>query len=441
MKQKPSVMNVIWLFLIVSSLAAAAFTGRMEEMSRATFDSAKSAVTLAIGLIGIMALWLGVMKVAETGGLMQVIGRWLRPVMVRLFPDIPAEHPAMSAMIMNFAANILGLGNAATPLGIKAMQELDTLNPEKGTATNAMCYFLAINTSGLAIFPLGVMAVRASAGSLDPAAIFLPTILTTACSTGAAILIGWFLYRRSKDGVSRVPSAAPSASTDASTPAPAGNAAPDLVKPGRVGAYIFAALIGILIAGFGLELWQAWTSRAALTAFGQQFLSFWFVSIFMATLLLFGYYRGVKVYEVMVDGAKDGFSTATRIIPYLVAILVGIGMFRASGAFDVFVMVVQPLTSLIGMPPDVLPVALLRPLSGTGAFGVTVELVNRFPNDFIGYLASTMYGGFDTTFYILAIYFGAVGVQKVRWALPLGLIADVVGVLAAVGICRVLWHG
>jgi spore maturation protein SpmA len=440
MKQKPSVMNVIWLFLIMSSLAAAAFTGRMEEMSKATFDSAKNAVTLAIGLIGIMALWLGVMKVAEAGGLMQVLGRWLRPVMVRLFPDVPAEHPAMSAMIMNFAANILGLGNAATPLGIKAMQELDTLNPEKGTATNAMCYFLAINTSGLAIFPLGVMAIRSSAGCLDPAAIFLPTILTTACSTGAAILIGWFLYRRSKDGQSRVPAVAPVAK-DASASEAATIAAPELVKPGRVGAYIFAALIGVLIAGFGLELQRSIASREALSAFGQQFLSFWFVAIFMATLLLFGYYRGVKVYEVMVDGAKDGFSTATRIIPYLVAILVGIGMFRASGAFDVFVMVVQPLTTLIGMPPDVLPVALLRPLSGTGAFGVTVELVNRFPNDFVGYLASTMYGGFDTTFYILAIYFGAVGIQKVRWALPLGLIADVVGVLAAVGICRVLWHG
>jgi spore maturation protein SpmA len=385
-----------------------------------------------------MALWLGIMKVAEAGGLMRLIARWLRPVMVRLFPDVPAEHPAMSAMIMNFSANILGLGNAATPLGIKAMQELDTLNPTRGTATNAMCYFLAINTSGLAILPTGIMAIRAAAGSQSPGAIFFPTLLTHVCVLTVALTLGWFLYRRNPDGMSITPAVkattSPSGGEQTTSDAPA-----ELSPPGRVSAYIFAGLIGLFVAGLGWAIWQHATSAAALAEFGKQFLSYWLILVFMCVLLLFGYFRGVKVYEVMVEGAKEGFNTAIRIIPYLVAILVGIAMFRSSGAFDVFVAAVKPLTSLIGMPPDALPIALLRPLSGTGAFGVTVEVINRDPNGFLGYLASVMYGGYDTTFYILAIYFGSVGIQRVRWALAAGLIVDAAGIFAALLVCRLLY--
>jgi spore maturation protein SpmA len=436
MKQKPSIMNGIWLFLIISSLAAAAFTGKMEATSKASFDAGKSAVTLAIGLVGIMALWLGIMKVAEQGGLMLLIARWLRPVMVRLFPDVPAEHPAMSAMIMNFSANVMGLGNAATPLGIKAMQELDKINPQKGTATNAMCYFLAINTSGLAILPTGIMAIRAAAGSQSPGAIFFPTLVTHACVLTVALTVGWFLYRRHKDGMSVAPA---DGAASAAGPDDVKEPAPELTKPGRAGAYVVAALIGLFAAGLGLEIWRHSSSAAALAEFGKQFASFWFILVFMALLLLYGYFRGVKVYEVLVDGAREGFTTAIRIIPYLVAILVAIAMFRASGAFDLFVAAVNPLMSLIGMPADVLPIALLRPLSGTGAFGVTVEVINRDPNGFVGYLASVMYGGYDTTFYILAIYFGSVGIQRIRWALPAGLLVDASGILTALVVCRLLF--
>jgi spore maturation protein SpmA len=455
MKSKPAAINTIWLFLVVVSVAVAAYTGKMDETTKASFESAKSAVTLAIGLIGVMALWLGIIKVAEEAGLMKVIARGLRPVMVRLFPDVPADHPAMSAMIMNFAANILGLGNAATPIGIKAMQELDKLNTEKGTATNAMCLFLAINTSAITLLPLGVITVRSSAGAANPASIFLPTLLTTCFSTCVAIVAAKLLQRR---GIRHtVPAEVPvqpgtdfaasittattkvlghtGANASADTPATPEPEKNNRAAPGGIGKLIIALLIVAFLVAVPYRMFTG----SLKVVFGIDTLysvTEWLMPLLMCTLLVYGYFRGVKVYETVTEGAKEGFTTAVRIIPFFVTIFVAIGMFRASGAFDFFVAILNPALSLVGMPPEGITMAFMRPLSGSGAFGIMSEIVTRAPDSFASYLVSTMQGATDTTLYILAVYFGAIGIQRSRHALPAGLIADAAGAIMAFVLCR-----
>ncbi len=433
MKQKPSAINSIWLAMVVLATLTAAYTGRMDEVTKASFDSAKAGVMLAIGLIGPMALWLGIMKVAEAGGLMRVIARGVRPLMIRLFPEVPAEHPAMSAMIMNMAANALGLGNAATPMGIKAMQELEKLAPEKGTATNAMCLFLAINTSSVTLLPLGVITVRAAAGATSPAAILVPSLIATICSTSVAIFMAKTLAAKEKGG------SAPKQPLEAAGPAetlPA-ETSTELYPPGLLGRTMIWLLILAFAGGmayqFSLNPPAAFFSSASLNA-----LSSWLIPILISGLLIYGYLRGVKVYEVLTEGAKEGFSTAVRIIPFMVAIFVAIGMFRASGAMDILIRVFTPLTSLINMPAESLAMALMRPLSGSGAFGIMGEIVSQDPDSFLSFLVSTMQGSTETTFYVLAVYFGSVGIKRTRHALPAALCADAAGVLAAVAVCN-LW--
>ncbi len=433
MKQKPSAINSIWLAMVVLATLTAAYTGRMDEVTKASFDSAKAGVMLAIGLIGPMALWLGIMKVAEAGGLMRVIARAVRPLMIRLFPDVPAEHPAMSAMIMNMAANALGLGNAATPMGIKAMQELEKLAPEKGTASNDMCLFLAINTSSVTLLPLGVITVRAAAGATSPAAILVPTLAATLCSTCVAIIVAKTLANRGQAPVIKAPI------QDQSSPEEPEETAPpeDLYPPGPLGRGIIWLLIAAFIGGIGYQAIQnpppSLFSSASLNG-----LSSWLIPILISGLLIYGYLRGVKVYEVLTEGAKDGFSTAVRIIPFMVAIFVAVGMFRASGAMDILIRVFTPLTSLINMPAESLAMALMRPLSGSGAFGIMGEIVSQDPDSFLSFLVSTMQGSTETTFYVLAVYFGSVGIKRSRHALPAALCADAAGVLAAVAVCN-LW--
>ena len=431
-RPKPSAINIIWLAMILIATATAAWTNRMDAVTKASFDAAKSAVTLAIGLIGPMALWLGLMRVVEAGGMMRAIARALKPVMVRLFPDVPAEHPAMSAMIMNMAANTLGLGNAATPMGIKAMRELEKLAPEPGTATNAMCLFLAINTSSVTLLPLGVITVRAAAGAQAPAAILIPSLIATACSTAVAIIAAKLMAGAS-------PAAAPV--TDHPAPAPdlADRTAPDdLFPPGRGGRLFVAAVIAAFAAGAVWQLMQAPSLHLTTAAFNT--VSTWLIPVLISGFLAFGYFRGVKVYECLTEGAKEGFETAVRIIPFMVAIFVAIGMFRASGAMAGMTRLLSPLTTRLGMPAEALTMALMRPLSGSGAFGIMSEIVGRAPDSFLSFLVSTMQGSTETTFYVLAVYFGSVGIRRTRHALPAALCADAAGLLAAVAASH-LWYG
>ncbi|MSP54263.1 MAG: spore maturation protein [Myxococcales bacterium] len=386
----------------------------MAVVGQGALDGAKAAVELALSLVGTMTLFLGLMKVVDTAGGLKAMARWIRPVMVKLFPDVPSEHPAMSAMIMNLAANVLGLGNAATPFGIKAMQELETLNPTPGTATNAMVLFLAINTAGVAVLPTGVIAIRAALGSSDPAAILLPTLAGTVLHTIAAVIICKSLQRFF-----------PLAVTAPIDPNP---------RPATpIGLGEFAPMLSVL-AAFGAFVWAAHQYGAAVTS--------WIIPGLILGMLSVGVMMRVKVYEVFIEGAKDGFATAMRIVPFVVAILAGVGMFQASGAMGRLVTLVAPVCRLIGLPPEVLPLALLRPLSGSGAIALTAELTRVYdPDTFIGQVAGTVNGSSETTFYVLALYFGSIGIHRSRHAVLTGVLTDIAGVIFAVTAVRILLGG
>ncbi len=426
-------VNLIFFALILIAFAIAGYReivwqpggpdaqSPMEVLSLAVVDSAGGAITLAIGLIGVMALFLGLMKVAEEGGLLVIIARTVRPLMVRLFPDVPAEHPAMGAMILNISANVLGLGNAATPFGIRAMQELDKLNAQKGTATNAMALFLAINTSSVTLLPTGIIALRASAGSADPAGILPSTLFATICSTTVAIIAAK-LYQR----FSQVPTGPAEPAGDDDGGAGARHAEAGQAYPTWVSVLVLLTIAAIV----------------PLTILYGTAISPWIIPGLIVALLGFGVARKVRVYEVFVEGAKDGFQVALRIIPYLVAILVAVGMFRGSGAMELVIVPLGAVTGLFGLPPEALTMALLRPLSGSGAYGLVASIIQDpaiGPDSYTGYLVSTLQGSTETTFYVLAVYFGAVQIRRVRHALAAGLTADLAGVVAAVVICSVLF--
>lgn len=379
----------------------------MARLTTGLFDAVKASVNLAIGLVGAMAFFLGLMKVAEAGGMLAVVAKAIRPVMELLFPEVPVDHPAMGAMIMNMSANALGLGNAATPFGIKAMQELDTLNPEKGTASNAMALFLAINTSSVTILPTGVIALRDVMGSNSPAAIMGTTLFATLLSTGAGITAAK-LYQRF-------------------TPDPAGNVEMRPLSGKQIGVLFLYVLAAATLIALCVGLGPAITP--------------WVVPAIVLGLLSWGFFAGVPVYEVFVEGAKDGFSVATKIIPYLVAILGAVGMLRGSGFIDVFVAIVSPVTSAVGMPAEALPMALLRPLSGSGAYGIMTEIMGtQGPDSYAGYLVSTLQGSTETTFYVIAVYFGAVQVTKLRHAMAAALTADFIGIVGAIIGCQAYFY-
>ena len=405
---------------------AAGVGAPMELLSKAIVDAASGAVELAIGLVGMMTLFLGLMKVAEAGGMLTILARLIRPLMVRLFPDVPADHPAMGAMILNLSANALGLGNAATPFGIRAMQELDKLNSQPGTATNAMVLFLAINTSSVTLLPTGVIALRAAVGSADPAAILPTTLFATFASTAVAIVAAK-LYSRW--------SAAPAPLTNAvarQDPV-AGNAAPTEIPLEEGAAYplwVSVAALGVLAAMIPLAV-----------VYGQA-VSPWVVPGLMVAFLAFGALRGVRVYEVMVEGGKEGFQVALKIIPYMTVILVAVGMLRASGVLDLIVGWIGRFTGPLGLPAEALPMALLRPLSGSGAYGVMAAILKDpaiGPDSYTGYLVSTIQGCTETTFYVLAVYFGAVQVRRIRHAMAAALTADLAGLVFAVIACLYLF--
>lgn len=442
MKKASSPLNVIWLFMIVFATIIAAYTGKMAAVTEATFESAKTAVELAIGLVGAMALWLGILKVIETAGLMRLIARMLRPLMLRLFPEVPADHPAMSAMLMNMGANALGLGNAATPLGLKAMAELNKLNASPGTATNAMCLFLAINTSSLTLLPIEVIAVRSSAGSNNPASIIIPSLVATFCSTVVAIAAAKLMAGRSAapavESGSPIAPEQPVVTEDNNADVSPEEETADISPPGTIGSIVFGGLALVLSAAIIYKLAINGLPYLLTTQFAAV-ASHWLLPMIICLFLIVSYFRGIKVYEVMTEGAKEGFEIAIRIIPFLVAILVAIGMFRASGALDLMATVLSPVTSLIGLPAEALPMALIRPLSGGGAYGYMSEIVSNDPNSFLADLVSTMMGSTETTFYVLAVYFGSIGISRARHAVPAALCADVAGLLASLAICRLLF--
>lgn len=431
--QKPSAINIVFVAFIAVAILFAAYTDKMQAITDASFESAKTAVELAIGLIGVMALWLGLVRVLEAGGLMYNLATWLKPLMVKLFPDVPPTHPAMGAMILNISANMLGLGNAATPFGIKAMVELNKLNPIPGTATDAMCLFLAINTSSVALFPLGVIGVRAAANSSDPAGIWLPTLLATICSTLVGVLVALFLRKRSKEESETTITEDSTEETilqteDEAKPVEEPDLSHLLYPTGRISQ----VLAWGFMAGFLLSMVYGVIIRNSLTAFfNQDFISYWLIPTLILLIIAYGVGRGVKVYEAVTEGAVQGFEIAIRIIPFLVAILVAIGMFRASGAMEALSTLLNPITALVGLPAEVLPMALIRPLSGGGAFGVMSEIVERAPDSYSAFVASTMMGSTETTFYVLAVYFGAVAITRIRYALVAALWADAAGLIMA----------
>ncbi|MCG6909455.1 MAG: spore maturation protein [Deltaproteobacteria bacterium] len=429
-------MNVIFFAIVLVAFIVAGWNqllwlpvagepSPIEALSKAMIDSATGSVELALGLVGAMTLFLGLMKVAEAGGMLNILARLIRPLMVRLFPEVPADHPAMGAMILNLSANALGLGNAATPFGIRAMQELEKLNPSPGTATNAMALFLAINTSSVTLLPTGVIALRAAAGSADPAGILPTTLIATMASTLIAIAAAKLYQRFSR------PPASPAA---------------DIQSEGRPEKEDTQEA-----AEIPSEAYPLWVSIAALgslaacvplaVVYGRA-VSPWIIPLIMVGFLGFGVARRVRVYEVFVEGAKEGFQVAVKIIPFLVAILVAVGMFRASGAMESMVAWLGTATSRFGLPAEALPMALMRPLSGSGAYGIMASIINDpavGPDSYVGYVVSTLQGSTETTFYVLAVYYGAVQVRRIRHTLAAALTADVAGIVFAVAACWYLF--
>lgn len=430
-------MNYIFFLIVLSAFLSAAWReihwsaasgapSPMAALSSAMVDSATGSVELALGLVGVMTLFLGLMKVAEAGGLLNMVARLIRPLMVRLFPGVPADHPAMGSMILNMSANALGLGNAATPFGIRAMEELDKLNAKKGTATDSMVLFLAINTSNVTLLPTGVIALRAAAGSHDPAGILPTTLFATLVSTVVAILAAK-IYGR----IHFFKNSRPVEKSDIpNDPERAEKEVPQNGATDQYPLWVSALAITLLVL------------LIPLTVIYGRTISPWIIPGIMLAFLAFGVFKKVLVYEVFVEGAKEGFQVAIRIIPYLVAILVAVGMFRASGAMDFVIRILGPICGRVGMPPDALPMALLRPLSGSGAYGIMASIINNpsiGPDSYTGYLVSTLQGSTETTFYVLAVYFGAVQIKRIRHALAAALTADLAGIVAAVVVCSFLY--
>ncbi|NJO55047.1 MAG: spore maturation protein [Rhodospirillales bacterium] len=423
----------------------------MQALSKTIVDDAGQAVTLAFGLIGVLALFLGVMKVAEAAGLLRLLARLLRRPMQRLFPQVPADHPAMGSMILNIAANILGLGNAATPFGLKAMQALDQLNPRKGEATDAMVLFMAINTASVTVLPTSVIALRAAAGSTDPAGITLTTLFATTCSTIVAVVAAKLGQRywpgpvtpttktRPMTGHSAEVAGGGGMPLDVKPPAPVRSspsfsAVPDSWRDDQSAAPTWVSVLFLL--GFAATF-------PLLFAYGQQ-IGGWLLPTLIAAFVVYGACRRVAVYEALVEGAREGFDVAVRILPYLVIILVAIGMLRASGALPALLGFFSPLTTALGIPVEAVLMAILRTLSGSGAFAYLASVINDpaiGPDSYTGYLVSTIQGSTETTFYVLAVYCGAAGVRRIRYALVAGLAADATGFAAAVLICRLLYGG
>ncbi|MEG1617074.1 MAG: nucleoside recognition domain-containing protein [Bacteroidales bacterium] len=401
------VLNYIWIafFLIafVLALFATLFTGNMtvwSEIINATFGAAKTAFEISLGLTGVLSLWLGLMKVGEKGGVIGFFSRIVSPLFTRLFPGIPKGHPALGSIFMNLSANMLGLDNAATPLGLKAMQEMQSLNKEKDTATNPMIMFLVLNTSGLTLVPIGVMVYRSQLGAANPSDVFLPILIATFFSTMAGLLMCAVKQKI------------------------------NLFNKVIIGS------LGTLTAIIVAIIWVFSRMNQEEVSLYSTFFSNALLFTIIAGFIFAGLRKRINVFDTFIEGAKEGFKTAVMIIPYLVAMLVGIAVFRASGAMDYLTDGLGWLFDRVGIPSDfigALPTALMKPLSGSGARGMMVDAINTYGVDsFVARVASTIQGATDTTFYILAVYFGSVSITKTRYAAGVGLFADLVGIIAAI---------
>lgn len=404
------VLNYIWVGFFLVALVVAfirlLFWGDTEVFTtiiNSTFDTSKTAFEISIGLTGVLALWMGIMKIGEKSGLIATFSRWLSPVFTRLFPDIPKGHPASGAIFMNIAANMLGLDNAATPMGLKAMQELQSINPRKDTASNPMIMFLVLNTSGLVLIPVSIMVYRAQQGAAQPTDVFVPILITTFVATLVGIL-AVSAYQR----INLLNRAM-------------------LFFLGGIASLV--SLIMVLFAQLDRDQMNLYSTLIANCI----------LFLVIVGFILCGVRKKINVYDAFVEGAKGGFSTAVRIIPYLVAILVAVGVFRAAGAMDMLVQGIGWLLAQAGVNTDfvgALPTALMKPLSGSGSRGLMVDAMSTYGADsFVGRLACMMQGSTDTTFYILAVYFGSVGIKKTRHAVTCGLLADFSGSLAAILLC------
>ena len=447
-------LNYIWLGLVVLAVVIGGCTNHLKDVADKAFEMAEFAVMrISLPLVGIMALWLGIMRLAERAGLVALLARLLRPLMRRLFPDVPPEHPAMGSMLLNMAASILGLGNAATPLGLRAMKDLESLNPRPGTATNAMCTYLAINTSSIQLIPATAIAILAANKSTNPTAIVGTSIMATTCAAVSAVIAAKLLqrlpiYRLPRSEPAPPGSAQPGPGDSSSTTSTPVKEAASLQPLRWTGALVMAAF-GLFFAYLFLGLAfpplvgaSVGPDSAAQSAFVRivDAISKLAIPFVLSAFPLYAALRQVKVYEEFVDGAREGFDVALRIIPYLVAILVGIGMFRAAGGIDLLTSVLRPLMLAIGFPPELLPMVLMRPLSGSGTLGLFAELVKQYgPDSLIARMGGTIFGSTETTFYVLAVYFGSVGIRKTRYALLAGLTADTVGVIASVIVCRLVF--
>ena len=401
------VLNYIWVaFFVIAFLVALGKllllgdTGIFTELVNSTFTSSKNAFEISLGLTGLLSLWMGIMKIGEKSGMIQALSRWLSPVFCRLFPDIPKGHPAMGSIFMNLSANMLGLDNAATPLGLKAMKELQELNPRKDTATNPMIMFLVINTSGLILIPVSIMMYRAQMGAAQPTDIFIPTLLSTAISTTVGVLTVSISQRINL------------------------LCKPILLLAGGISLF-FATLIWVFVRVGRDEMGLYSTLAANIILFS-----------IILLFIVWGVWKRTNVYDAFIEGAKEGFGTAVRIIPYLVAFLVGIAVFRASGAMDLLVGGIEWVVAACGVDTGfvgALPTALMKSLSGSAANGLMIDTMEQYGADsFVGRLSCVARGASDTTFYILAVYFGSVGITRTRNAVTCGLIADLSGILAAI---------
>jgi spore maturation protein SpmA len=446
------VLNYIWLALVLAAVAIGGWNERLKDVTEGALDGAKTAVTIALALIGIMALWLGVMRLAERAGLVQRIARALRPVMTRLFPDVPAQHPAMGSMLMNMAANMLGLGNAATPLGLRAMRDLETLNRQPGVATNAMCTFLAINTSSVQLIPTTAIAILAASGSTRPTAIVGTALLATLCAATVAIIsvktfgrLSIFQPRRWSNSIA---DDSPHRSAQRSTTQLPEETLIVEEPPRQLSIWGLIALIilGVFFTLFFLRMVSPGLFHLPMPAEAAtqnpfvrsvNALSILAIPFLLSFFPLYAAARGVKVYEEFVEGAKEGFGVILKIIPFLVTILVAIGMFKGAGGIDLLSRTLSPVLTPLHFPTDLLPLALMRPLSGSATLALLTDVVHRLgPDNIVSLTAATIYGSTETTFYVAAVYFGAVGVKQTRHAIPAGLLADLTGVVASVIICR-----
>jgi spore maturation protein SpmA len=456
------VLNYIWLALVLLAVAIGGWNDRLKDVTGGALDGAKTAVTIALGLIGIMALWLGLMRLAERAGLVQRIAYGLRPLLQRLFPEVPPDHPAMGSMLMNMAANMLGLGNAATPLGLRAMRDLESLNPRPGVASNAMCTFLAINTSSVQLIPATAIAILAAAGSARPTVIVGTAFFATLCAATVAVVSAKFFERLSffrpkretidgRDGpLGRprtpqrdVPTTAQSSDKFAFDDESLGQ--PPLSRPAPWGM-IALVLLGVFFAMLFLRMVMPDlfrlpmpTDAALQNPFARMVnaLSILAIPFLLSFFPIYAAARGIKVYDEFVEGAKEAFNVILRIIPFLVTMLVAIGMFKGAGGIDLLTKVLSPILTPLHFPTDLVPLALMRPLSGSATLALLTDVVHRFgPDNIISLMAATIYGSTETTFYVVAVYFGSVGIKQTRHAIPAGLLADLTGVIASVIICR-----